>query len=66
VLIDTTVPGIHTVTYYASDEAGNTATATRTVEVVQPAVPAQTETSPVIETPPVDGDTGSGTTTPVM
>ena len=40
--VDTTVEGTYTFTYTAADAAGNTATATRTVEVVDTTAPALT------------------------
>lgn len=49
--IDTTVPGTYTVTYTATDVAGNTATASRTVIVSDPFVAA-----PVTETAPAPVD----------
>ncbi|MEI6345989.1 MAG: immunoglobulin-like domain-containing protein [bacterium] len=53
--IDTTVPGTYTVTYTATDVAGNTATASRTVIVSDPAAPAPVDPAPTESAPaPVD------------
>ncbi len=51
--IDTAVPGTYTVTYTATDVAGNTATATRTVVVTDPAAPVEPPAAPAPEEAPV-------------
>ncbi len=45
-IVDTSKPGLYTITYSARDQAGNEATATRVVEVV-----AKPETTPPVSTP---------------
>ena len=47
ITIDTSIAGTHTVSYSATDTAGNTGTATRSVNVVDPA--AASSTPPTIE-----------------
>jgi len=49
--IDTTVPGMHTIIYSATDQAGNTGTTTRTVIVKDPYAQEETEETPVEEVP---------------
>ena len=56
-VIDTNVPGSYTVTYTATDQAGNTATTTRNVQV-QPQVGEE------VEPEPVKVSTTSATSTP--
>ena len=48
--VDTTTAGVYTLTYSATDAAGNTGSASRMVTVVAPAAPA--------------ADSGTATTTP--
>jgi parallel beta-helix repeat protein len=52
VIVDTSIPGTHTIDYSATDEAGNTATETRTVEVRAPDTGAASSTVEATSTNP--------------
>ncbi|MEK7179921.1 MAG: immunoglobulin-like domain-containing protein, partial [Patescibacteria group bacterium] len=61
VSIDTSVPRTHTITYIATDDAGNTTTKDRMVNVVSPTPISEPLSEPLPETLPI---TDISTTTP--